>query len=263
MAEPSVLFSLSNGIARITLNRPDRRNSLDAGMKQALTESLAAVSQNDDVRALLVTGIGTAFCAGQDLAERRRAPGEAAPDLARSVREYWSPLVSTLTALPFPVVCAVNGTAAGAGMNLALSCDIVLAARSARFIESFARIGLVPDCGGTYWLPRLAGMARGMALAMLASPITAEQAERWGLIWQCVDDEQLQPEAETLVQHLAQQPTRGLALIKRAIRASVDHSLPEQLAMESDLQGIAGATADYREGIEAFFDKRPARFRGR
>jgi 2-(1,2-epoxy-1,2-dihydrophenyl)acetyl-CoA isomerase len=263
MPDPFVLFSFSGGVARITLNRPDKLNSLNADMKNALRQHLDQVANNEQVRVLLVMGNGRAFCSGQDLAERRRAPGEAPPDLRRSVSEFWNPLVKTVTGLPIPVICAVNGVAAGAGMNLALVCDIVLAARSAKFIQSFAKIGLIPDCGGTYFLPRVAGPARAMALAMLAIPVDAEQAERWGLIWKCVDDDQLSKEAESLVSHLASQPTQGLGLIKRALRSSLDHSLSEQLDVESELQGLASQTQDYREGVAAFFEKRLPAFTGR
>jgi 2-(1,2-epoxy-1,2-dihydrophenyl)acetyl-CoA isomerase len=177
MAEQEILYSVSDGIARITLNRPGKLNSLNAPMKAQLRSCLDSASQAAGVRAMLITGAGRAFCAGQDLAERRRAPGEPVADLRQSVAEFWNPLVRTIAALPFPVICAVNGIAAGAGMNLALACDIVLAARSASFVESFAKIGLIPDCGGTYFLPRLAGPARAMAAALLAAPITAAHAD--------------------------------------------------------------------------------------
>jgi 2-(1,2-epoxy-1,2-dihydrophenyl)acetyl-CoA isomerase len=263
MPDSSILFAIADGVARITLNRPERLNSLDAGMKRALRDSLGRLIDGHEARVVLLTGAGRAFCSGQDLSERRRAAGEPPPDLASSVREFWSPLFGDIAALPMPVVCAVNGVAAGAGMNLALACDIVLAARSARFIESFAKVGLIPDCGGTYMLPRLAGTARALALAMTATPLSAEQAEAWGLIWRCIDDDRLADEAETLVRQLAQQPTLALGLIKKAIRSSLDRTLDDQLALESELQGIAGRSDDYREGVAAFLEKRTPAFTGR
>jgi 2-(1,2-epoxy-1,2-dihydrophenyl)acetyl-CoA isomerase len=240
----------------ITLNRPDRLNAFNAAMHRALAAALDEAAQDPDCRAVLLTGAGRGFCAGQDLSD-------IAGDLGTPIENFYNPLVRRLRALNKPVVCAVNGTAAGAGANIALACDIVLAARSAKFIQSFAKIGLVPDSGGTFFLPRLIGEARAKALALLAEPISAETAENWGMIWRAVDDNKLQAEAETLTAHLASQPTQGLALIKQAFAQSATNSLDAQLDLERDLQRQAGATSDYAEGVDAFVAKRPANFTGR
>jgi 2-(1,2-epoxy-1,2-dihydrophenyl)acetyl-CoA isomerase len=205
---------------------------------------------------VLLTGAGRGFCAGQDLSD-------ISGDLGSVIEDFYNPLVRRIRTLNKPVVCAVNGTAAGAGANIALSCDIVLAARSAKFIQSFAKIGLVPDSGGTYFLPRLIGEARARALAMLAEPISAETAASFGMIWRAVDDDKLASEAEALTAHLAAQPTQGLALIKQALAQSATNSLDAQLDLERDLQRRAGATPDYTEGVNAFIAKRPPKFTGR
>lgn len=262
MSYETIGFELGGGVATLTLNRPDRLNSFTTRMHTEVRDALKAVARDTAVRCLLLTGAGRGFCAGQDLNDRAVAPGEAAPDLSESIRTRYNPLVQALMHLEKPVVCAVNGVAAGAGANIALACDIVLAARSASFIQGFSRIGLVPDSGGTWNLPRLVGRARAMGLALLSEPLSAEQAERWGLIWKCVDDEALLPEARALAAHLAQQPTRGLALTKRALNASGGNTLDQQLQLECELQGIAGRTHDYREGVAAFVAKRPPRFKG-
>ncbi|RED29676.1 enoyl-CoA hydratase [Rhodopseudomonas thermotolerans] len=245
----------------ITLNRPDRLNSFNAAMHRALATALDA-ARDPACRAVLLTGAGRGFCAGQDLADVAVTDG-AAPDLGVTIDEFYNPLVRRIRALDKPVVCAVNGTAAGAGANIALSCDIVLAARSAKFIQSFAKIGLVPDSGGTWLLPRLIGDARAKALAMLAEPIGAETAAGWGLIWRAVDDDQLRTEAEKLTAHLATQPTQGLALIKQALAAAATNTLDAQLDLERDLQRKAGRTPDYAEGVDAFIAKRTPNFTGR
>jgi 2-(1,2-epoxy-1,2-dihydrophenyl)acetyl-CoA isomerase len=203
---------------------------------------------------VLLTGAGRGFCAGQDLSERNVAPGAAPIDLSVSLGSYYNPLVRRMRELPKPIVCAVNGVAAGAGANLALACDIVLAARSASFVQSFARLGLVPDSGGTYFLPRLVGTARAMGLALLAEPLPAEQAERWGLIWKVCDDASLMPEATALARRLAAGPTKGFGLIKRALYAG--YALDAQLDLERDLQREAGFSEDYRKGVAAFMEKR-------
>lgn len=258
--EPTVLVDRRDGWSVLTLNRPDRLNSFTEEMHRALAEALAGVEADPACRAMLLTGSGRGFCAGQDLNDR--ATSGQAPDLGATLDGLYNPLVRRLRALPKPVVCAVNGVAAGAGANIALACDIVLAARSAKFIQSFAKIGLVPDSGGTYALPRLVGDARARGLALLAEPLPAEKAEAWGLIWKAVDDDALRAEAEALTAHLATQPTQGLALIKHALDASAGNSLDAQLDLERDLQRRAGRTPDYAEGVRAFIEKRPAKFTG-
>jgi 2-(1,2-epoxy-1,2-dihydrophenyl)acetyl-CoA isomerase len=252
----------AGGVATLTLNRPDRLNSFNEQMHREVQEALASL-QDSDARVLLLTGNGRGFCAGQDLSDRNVAAGDDAPDLSYSIENFYNPLIRTLTDLPLPVICAVNGVAAGAGANIALACDLVIAARSASFIQAFAKIGLVPDSGGTWQLPRLVGLARAKGLAMLADKLPAERAEQWGLIWQCVDDDALMDTANGLAAHLANQPTRGLALTKQALHASTTNSLDEQLDLERDLQRQAGLTEDYREGVAAFMEKRTPRFTGR
>jgi 2-(1,2-epoxy-1,2-dihydrophenyl)acetyl-CoA isomerase len=240
----------------VTLNRPDRLNAFNEAMHRALAQALDDAAGDIDCRAVLLTGAGRGFCAGQDLSD-------ISGDLGTTIENFYNPLVRRITAMNKPVVCAVNGTAAGAGANIALACDIVLAARSAKFIQSFAKIGLVPDSGGTWRLPRLIGEARAKALAMLAEPISAETAESWGLIWRAIDDDKLTAEAETLTAHLASQPTQGLAMIKQAFAKSATNSLDAQLDLERDLQRQAGATPDYAEGVNAFIAKRAPKFTGR
>ena len=263
MSQEQIRYETSGGIARITLNRPERLNSFTTQMHRELREALARVASGGEARVLLVTGEGRAFCAGQDLSDRAVAPGEAPVDLGTSIEENYRPLVLAFRELPIPVVCAVNGVAAGAGANIALACDIVIAARSASFIQAFCKIGLVPDSGGTFFLPRLVGTARAMGLAMLGDKVTAEQAVSWGLIWKCVDDVDLPSTTEGLLAQLAQAPTRGLAAIKRALYASSGNTLPQQLDLERDLQRELGYSADYREGVAAFLEKRAPRFAGR
>jgi 2-(1,2-epoxy-1,2-dihydrophenyl)acetyl-CoA isomerase len=245
----------------ITLNRPDRLNSLNTQMHEELMWELDAADGDRDCRAILLTGAGRGFCAGQDLQDVQVTDGEA-PDLSE-VLERYNALVRRVRGLRMPVVCAVNGVAAGAGANLALACDIVLAARSANFIQAFSRIGLIPDCGGTWFLPRLVGAARARALAILAEPLPAERAEEWGLIWRAVDDDKLADEAHALVARLAEGATVGYALIKRALDASEANSLDTQLDLERDLQQEAAETPDYAEGVRAFVEKRAPKFTGR
>ncbi len=259
----TVLVARRGGVVELTLNRPDRLNAFNAEMHEALARALAGVAADATVRAVLLTGAGRAFCAGQDLSERTVADGESPPDLGATLEHWYNPLVRRLRTLERPVVCAVNGVAAGAGANIALACDIVLAARSASFIQAFARIGLVPDSGGTWLLPRLVGEARARALALLGEKVTAEQAEAWGMIWKVVDDARLMEEARALADRLAAGPTRGFALIKRALLESWTNDLDAQLDLERDLQREAGRTEDYREGVRAFVEKRPPRFVGR
>ena len=257
-----IRFETSDGVARITLNRPDRLNSFTTRMHGELRDALARVAQGD-TRVLLLTGEGRGFCAGQDLSDRAVAPDAAPVDLGASIEENYRPLVLGLRNLALPVVCAVNGVAAGAGANIALACDIVIAARSASFIQAFCRIGLVPDSGGTFFLPRLVGTARALGLALLGDKLSAEQAEAWGLIWKCVDDTELASTTDALVAQLARAPTGGLAAIKRALNASAGNTLEAQLDLERDLQRTLGYSADYREGVAAFLEKRPPRFTGR
>ena len=257
----SILLELGDAVAVVTLNRPGRLNSFNAEMHEALHAALDQVAAAG-VRALLITGAGRGFCAGQDLSDRNVVPAAEPPDLGESLERYYNPLIRRIRALEMPVVCAVNGVAAGAGANIALACDIVLAARSASFVQAFCKIGLLPDSGGTWILPRLVGSARAAGLAMLGDKISADQAQAWGLIWKCVDDEALHDEARALIQHLSSQPTRGLALIKRALQAAAANTLETQLDLERDLQRLAGRSDDYREGVAAFVEKRKPVFRG-
>ena len=256
-------FRIADGVATLTLNRPDRLNSITRQMPGEVRDALAQVTPDNGARALLLTGAGRGFCAGQDLGDRAVAPGETAVDLGESVENYYNPLIRTLAGLDLPVVCAVNGVAAGAGASIALACDIVLAARSARFIMSFAAIGLIPDSGGTWVLPRAIGLPRALGMALTGDPVGAEQAERWGLIWKCVNDEALAAEAEALARRLAAGPTQGLAATKHAIRASGLRSLDAELDQERDLMRRLGFSADYKEGVAAFLEKRKAVFSGR
>jgi 2-(1,2-epoxy-1,2-dihydrophenyl)acetyl-CoA isomerase len=260
--EDSVLVEAREGYRVLTLNRPDRLNAFNEAMHERLMTALVEAEADEGCRALLLTGAGRGFSAGQDLSNRVFEPG-VVPDLTKTIDRWYNPLVRKLRALPMPVICAVNGVAAGAGANIALACDIVLAARSAKFIQAFAKIGLLPDSGGTWFLPRLVGAARARGLAMLAEPLPAEKAEGWGLIWRAVDDESLMIEATKLVEHLATQPTIGLALTKRALDAASTNTLDEQLDLERDLQGEAGRTPDYMEGVGAFLAKRNPVFTGR
>lgn len=262
MSEPSILLEINEGVALLTLNRPANLNSFNAEMHQQMRDALNQVRKDASVRALVITGAGRGFCAGQDLSDRNVAATSEAPDLGESIEKRYNPMLRTLRDLPLPVICAVNGVAAGAGANIALACDITLAARSASFIQAFCKIGLIPDSGGTWTLPRLAGMARAKGMALLGDKIPAEQAESWGMIWQCVDDEKLMEETMKLARHLATQPTKGLALIKRAMNASANNTFDEQLDLERDLQRLAGRTEDYREGVAAFMEKRQPSFKG-
>ncbi|MFO1187923.1 MAG: 2-(1,2-epoxy-1,2-dihydrophenyl)acetyl-CoA isomerase PaaG [Alphaproteobacteria bacterium] len=262
MAYKTILFSIEGGAARLTLNRPDRLNSFNLEMHAEVAEALGE-AERKSARVLLLTGAGRGFCAGQDLSDRSVSPGGDGVDLGESLEKRYNPLVRRLIALPMPVVCAVNGVAAGAGANIALACDIVIAARSAKFIQSFANIGLIPDSGGTHTLPRLAGQARALGLALTGEPLSAETAASWGLIWKCVEDDKLATEADALVAKLAAAPTKGLAATKQLIRASWSRTLSEELDAERDMQRALGRTADYREGVAAFLEKRKARFIGK
>jgi 2-(1,2-epoxy-1,2-dihydrophenyl)acetyl-CoA isomerase len=256
-----LLLSTQDAVARITLNRPDVLNSFNRAMAHELRDELARIAKDKSIRAVLLTGTGRGFCAGQDLAEAMPKDG-VMPDLGDFVRDTWNPLVLGIRTLEKPVVCAVNGTAAGAGANLAFMCDIVFAAREVNFIQSFSRIGVIPDTGGTFILPRLIGLQRATVLTMLADKLPAEQAQAWGLIYKVCDTAALQDEALACARHLATQPTRALGLIKRGFNRSLGVDLAGQLKYEEELQREAGKAADYAEGVKAFLEKRKPNFTG-
>jgi 2-(1,2-epoxy-1,2-dihydrophenyl)acetyl-CoA isomerase len=262
MQYETILYSVESGVGRITLNRPDKLNSFNAQMHRELRAALARLTP-DGARVLVLTGAGRGFCAGQDLGDRAVAPGEKGVDLGASIEEKYKPLVLALRALSIPVIASVNGVAAGAGANIALACDLVVAARSAAFVQAFCRLGLVPDSGGTWFLPRLVGNARAIGLAMLGEKLAAEQAAAWGLIWQCVDDAELVSTVDRLAQGLAAAPTLGLARTKQAIYGGWSRTLEEQLDVERDMQRELGWSADYAEGVVAFTARRAPVFHGR
>jgi 2-(1,2-epoxy-1,2-dihydrophenyl)acetyl-CoA isomerase len=262
MSDPTVLYRAEAGVATLTLNRPDSLNSVNPAMHAELKAALARAAGDPAIRCLVITGAGRGFCSGADLVSSAVLSG-GVPDLAKVLDETYNPLIRSLRDLPKPIIAAVNGVAAGAGANIALACDIVLAARSAVFIQAFCKIGLIPDAGGTWFLPRQVGRARAAGLALLGDKLPAERAEAWGLIWKAVDDDRLASEAQALARHLATQPTTALGLIKQALDAAGHQSLDRQLDAERDLQAIAGRTDDFREGVAAFREKRPARFTGR
>lgn len=253
----TVTLEINSGVAAITLNRPDVLNSFNREMAAALHRILEAVGTNSEVRAITITGAGRAFCAGQDLADV--PPGA---DLGEIVRSCYNPIIRRLREIEKPIVCAVNGVAAGAGASIALACDIVIASTNASFVQAFCKIGLVPDSGSTFLLPRLIGHARASALTMLGDKIPAEQAAQMGMIYKVCPGESLLEEVSTLAKHLATQPTRGLGLTKQLLNATWDNDLEKQLLLEEKLQHIAGNTADYREGVDAFMAKRAPVFRG-
>lgn len=263
MSYETILFDIAEGAARLTLNRPDRLNSFTVKMHGEVAEALAQVERDDAIRALLITGAGRGFCAGQDLSDRAVTPGSEGPDLGHSLEHYYNPLIRRLTSLPKPVICAVNGVAAGAGANIALACDIVLAAKSARFIQSFAGLGLISDSGGTWVLPRLVGQARALGMTLTGDPVGAEQAADWGLIWKAVDDDKLMDEAMALTARLAKGPTRGYAETKRLIRTTSSRSLEVELDFQRDVMRELGRTEDFREGVTAFLEKRAPAFKGK
>ncbi|HUE79493.1 MAG TPA: 2-(1,2-epoxy-1,2-dihydrophenyl)acetyl-CoA isomerase PaaG [Sphingomicrobium sp.] len=255
----TILFEKSDGIARITLNRPDRLNSFNVAMHHELRDAL---DQLDDVRVVILTGAGRGFCAGQDLADRSAGPEEVV-DLGVTVETCWNPLIRRLSGLPQPVIARVNGVAAGAGANIALACDLVVAAKSAKFIQSFSAIGLIPDSGGTWVLPRLVGQARALGLALTGEPLPAEQAAQWGLIWKAVEDDALDAEVDALAARLASLPPLGLAETKKMIRSTWSRTLDQELNEERNEMRRLGFTEDYREGVAAFLEKRKPNFTGR
>lgn len=262
MDESPILVETRPNYRIVTLNRPQRLNSFNEDMHRALKAALDAAEADSNCRAMLITGAGRGFCAGQDLNDRMAKPGEKVV-LGAALDQYYNPLIRKLRSLPFPVIAAVNGVAAGAGANIALACDFVIAAKSAVFLQAFSKIGLVPDSGGTWFLPRLVGPARARGLAMLGEPLNAEKAEAWGLIWKCVEDGVLLGEAGTLCERLAAGPTFGLSLIKRALDAAEMNDLSTQLDLERDFQRQAGASPDYTEGVKAFAEKRAPNFTGK
>ncbi len=261
MAYDTILFEYDAGVARLTLNRPERLNAFNNLMHAEVADALSQVEADASARVLLLRAAGRGFCAGQDLSERDTHAGR--PDLGISTGTQYNPLVRRLSALPLPVVCAVNGVAAGAGVNVALACDIVLAKRSARFVQAFSAIGLIPDAGGTWHLPRAIGQARALGFTLTGGTLEAAQAEQWGLIWRAIDDEAFDAEVDALVARLAAAATRGLAAAKRALRAAATSTLDAQLDLERDLQRACGWTDDYREGVNAFKERRSPRFTGR
>ncbi len=264
MAAPfeNIRLDIEAGVATLTLHRPDRLNSFTVAMHEEVKAALVQIRADRAIRCLVLTGAGRGFCAGQDLSDRAVSPGEGPKDLGLSIEKYYIPLVTGLRNLPMPVIAAVNGVAAGAGANIALGCDLVFAARSASFIQSFAKIGLVPDSGGTWLLPKLAGNARAMGLALLGDKLSAEQAQAWGLIWQCVDDADLMPTVKKFAVQLAAGPTRGLARTKQAIYAAATQTYEQSLELERQLQRELGNSKDYAEGVAAFLEKRGANFSG-
>lgn len=261
MAYKNIKYEVKNGVAILTLDRPETLNSFTADMHMEVQQAMKDVREDTAVRCLLITGAGRGFCAGQDLNDR--AVSSAGPvDLGESVEKYYNPFIRAIMTLQKPVVCAVNGVAAGAGANIALACDIVLAARSSVFSQVFCKIGLVPDSGGTWNLPRAVGAARAKGLALLGDKLSAEKAERWGMIWECVDDDKLMAEAGGLAEKLATQPTRGLAAIKALLNESFSTPLHQQLENEKYAMRSLGSSHDYQEGVAAFLEKRKPEFTG-
>jgi len=258
-----ILTSVTDGVMIITLNRPDVLNSMNAAMAEALLAAFARAASDAAVRSVLLTGAGRAFCAGQDLGEVLPAAGAPMPDLGEVVQRQYNPVIRAIRTLEKPVVCCVNGVAAGAGANMAFACDITLAAEEATFIQSFSKIGLIPDSGGTYLLPRLVGLQRAAALTMLGDKLPAMKAKEWGLIYDVVPGAALFDVVMGYAKRLAEMPTRGLGLTKRGFNAGLGNDLESQLAFEEGLQREAGGTEDYAEGVRAFVEKRKPAFRGR
>jgi 2-(1,2-epoxy-1,2-dihydrophenyl)acetyl-CoA isomerase len=263
MTYSTLVFAVADGVAEITLNRPDKLNSFNPDMLRELHAVFQIIETDAAIRAVLITGTGRGFCAGQDLNVRQGQPGEKGELVRKSLNDNFNPLIRRIHNLKKPIVAAVNGIAAGAGANLALSCDIVIAAESASFLQAFVNIGLVPDCGGTFYLPRLVGMARAKAAALLGEKIPAKQAADWGMIWKVVPDQQLMSDARSLAKRLAAGPSVALGLIKQALDVSVNHDLDRHLDWERDAQGLAAMSEDFAEGVNAFLEKRPAKFTGK
>lgn len=262
MSFSTITYQKDQGVAVLTLNRPASLNSFNTLMHDEVREAMKDARDNSDVRCLVITATGRGFCAGQDLSDRAVKVSDEAPDLGESVEKNYNPLIRNIMTMEKPVLCAVNGVAAGAGASIALACDIVLAAKSAKFIQAFCKIGLVPDSGGTFNLVRALGLPRAKALALLGDKLSAEQAQNWGMIWQCVDDENLLDETMTLALHLATQPTKGLAKIKELMNNSFSTPMHQQLELEKQAMRELGRTSDYREGVSAFMEKRQPTFTG-
>ncbi len=263
MSYETILYETVDQVGVITLNRPDRLNAFTRQMHEDLRDAIATASNNDNVRCLMFTGAGRGFCAGADLADGASSRGDGPPDLGLSLEEQYNPLIKSLRDLNMPIVAAVNGPCAGAGMSLAMACDIILAARSASFLQAFCNIGLVPDAGSTWMLPRMIGRARAAGMALLGEKLPAETAAEWGLVWKCVDDDALSQEAMAVASKLAAGPTKGLGLIRHALHKAWDNSLDSQLDLERDSQRELGRSHDFGEGVAAFLEKRAPNFKGR